>query len=121
MKRISLLLVLTLVLGTIAMADDEGSVVTFLVLKEANGKPIRNASVILHKVDKKGRQEKAYQQIKTDPDGKAVYPGVPLGKIRVQVIASGFQTFGEDFDIKKDTAEIVVKLKRPQDQVTIYK
>lgn len=121
MKRIPLILVLGLLLGAVAMADDEGSVVTFVVLKEANGKPIRNASVILHKVDKKGKQEKAYQQIKTDPNGKAVYPGVPWGKIRVQVIATGFQTFGEDFDIKKDTDEIVIKLKRPQDQVTIYK
>ena len=103
------------------MAEDEGSVVTFTVLKEANGKPIRNASVILHKVDKKGKQEKAYQQIKTNPDGKAVYPGVPWGKIRVQVIAQGFQTYGEDFEIGGETKEIVIKLKRPQEQVTIYK
>jgi hypothetical protein len=38
----------------------------------------------------------------------------------VQVLAQGFQTYGEDFDIDKPQVEIVVKLKRPQGQFSVY-
>ncbi len=94
---------------------------TFVVLKERNGKPIRNASVILHTVDKDGRQGKGGLQTKTDAEGRASVPGIPYGRMRVQVIAKGFQTFGEDYDIAQPEQEFVIKLKLPQDQYTIYK
>lgn len=97
------------------------STLKFVVLKAHNGKPVRNASVILHTVDKKGKQSKGGFQLKTDPEGKAVFDGAPYGKLRVQVLTPGFQTFGEDFEIDQPELEIVIKLKRPQDQVTIYK
>jgi hypothetical protein len=38
----------------------------------------------------------------------------------VQVLARGFQTFGEDYTIEKDKTEITIKLKRPQGQFSIY-
>lgn len=109
-------------LATFAAAGDKESlaVVNFLVLKEFNGKPLRNASVILHPVDKNGKQKPTGAQLKTDSNGKASYPGIPYGKVRVQVIAPGYQTFGEDYDIHKDTHEIEIKLKRPQEQFSIY-
>lgn len=94
--------------------------VNFLVLRDNNGKPIRNASVVLHQVDKDGNQSKGGLQLKTDLDGKASYSSVPYGKLRVQVIAPGFQTYGEDFDISQATHEITIKLKRPQSQYSIY-
>lgn len=97
------------------------SVVKFLVVKEFNGKPVRNASVVLHPVNKDGKQKATGAQLKTDATGKTVYPGIPFGKVRVQVIASGFQTFGEDYIIDKETQEIEVKLKRPQEQYSIYR
>jgi hypothetical protein len=101
---------------------DEGptSWVYFSVVKDDNGKPVRNAAVILHAVDGKGRQERGDMELKTDPDGKANFDGIPLGKIRVQIIASGFQTYGEDYDISKDKTEITIKLKRPHSQYSIY-
>jgi hypothetical protein len=36
------------------------------------------------------------------------------------VLAQGFETFGQDYDIDKPTVEITVKLKRPQEQYSIY-
>ncbi|MCU1284397.1 MAG: hypothetical protein JWO13_747 [Acidobacteriales bacterium] len=105
-----------------ALAGDEGSsIVNFTVIRDYNGKPVRNASVILHSVDKGGKQNKGGAQLKTDADGKANYPGLPYGKVRVQVIAPGLQTFGEDYDIKDKTMDIEIKMKRPTDQYTIYK
>ena len=41
-------------------------------------------------------------ELKTDPDGKANFDGIPYGMLRVQVLAQGFQTYGEDYDIEKD-------------------
>jgi len=91
-----------------------------VVLKSDNGKPVRNASVVLHPVNNKGRQESGGLQLKTDAEGKADYNGVPYGTLRIQVLAPGFQTFGQDYDINQQDQLITIKLQRPKDQYTIY-
>jgi hypothetical protein len=92
----------------------------FVVLKEDNGKPVRNAGVILHLVNEKDKQERGGLELKTDPDGKCSIDGIPYGKVRVQVLASGFQTYGEDYDVSQPTMAITIKLKRPEGQYSIY-
>jgi hypothetical protein len=92
---------------------------SFWVRKEG-GKPIINAVVVLHEVNGKGQQAKGGVELKTDLEGKASYEGVPYGKIRVQVLAKGFQTFGGDYDVNQPTMEISVSLKRPQPQYSVY-
>ena len=92
----------------------------FVIVKDDNGKPVRNAAVILHPVNTKGKQERGGLELKSDPDGKCNLDGIPYGPLRVQVLAHGFQTYGEDFDIEKPKTEITVKLKRPQGQFSIY-
>ena len=122
MKRAALLIAaLLLVVGSAFAQDEEGlSLLKFVVLRDYNGKPIRNASVVLHPVNKKGKQERFGLQIKSDAEGKCNYDGVPYGKLRIQVLAPGFQTFGQDYEIKQPEQEIVVRLKRPQEQYSIY-
>lgn len=100
--------------------DEPTCWVYFTVVKEENGKPVRNAAVVMHPVNASGKQERGGMELKTNPDGKADFDGVPYGKLRVQVLAPGYQTYGEDFDIEKDKAEITVKLKRPQGQYSVY-
>jgi hypothetical protein len=97
------------------------SVLSFVVLKDYNGKPVRNASVIMHPVKGNGQQSKTGLELKTDAEGKTSFDGVPFGKLRVQVIAQGYQTFGDDYSIDKAEMEIVVKMKRPGEQYSIYK
>src|SRR5215469_4585882 len=94
--------------------------VHFTVVKDDNNKPVRNASVILHPVDKKGGQSKGGFQIKTDNEGKVSYEGLPYGLLRVQVLAPQMKTFGEDYDIEKPEMEIEIRLKRPTDQYSSY-
>ncbi len=120
MTRTALIFACVLILGGLAAIADDYAELKFTVVKEDNGKPVRNASVVLHPVNKEGKQERGGMQLKTDPDGKAEFRGAPYGKLRVQVIARGFQTFGEDYDIDQPTEEIVIKLKRPQKQFSIY-
>jgi hypothetical protein len=90
------------------------------VIKDDNGKPVRNAAIVLHPVNIKGNQERGGMELKTDPDGKADFDGIPYGALRIQVLAHGFQTYGEDYDISKSKTEITIKLKRPQGQFSIY-
>jgi hypothetical protein len=120
MSKIGLALTSTIFLTLLAFGQDDTATLNFLVLKDNNGKPIRNASVVMHPVEKNGKQAKGGLQIKTDADGKASFDGVPYGKLRVQVLASGFQTFGDDYAIDKPSIDITVKMKRPAGQYSIY-
>ena len=92
-----------------------------IVVRAYNGKPVRNASVVLHPVNKEGKQGKGGIELKTDPDGKASLDTVPYGKLRIQAIAPGLQTYGDDFEINQPEQQITIKMNRPQDQYSIYK
>ena len=109
-----------LLVSTATWAQDDTATLNFLVLRDYSGKPIRNASVVMHPVEKNGKQSKGGLQLKTDAEGKASFDGAPYGKLRIQVLAPGFQTFGADYDIDQPTMEITVKMKRPAGQYSIY-
>jgi len=120
MRNIAIGFATALLVASLALAQDDMAVLNFIVIRDYSGKPIRNASVVMHPVEKNGKQSRGGLQIKTDADGKASFDGVPFGKLRVQVLATGFQTFGEDYAIDKPTMEITVRMKRPQGQYSIY-
>jgi hypothetical protein len=96
------------------------AILTFLVVKEDNGKPVRSAAVIMHPVNPHGKQSRGGLELKTDADGKTSFDGIPYGLLRVQVLASGFQTFGEDYDVDRGKMNFTIRLKRPQGQYSIY-
>lgn len=128
MKRLALIAALLALLAGMAAAGDKKDKkdekigdIHVTVLKNDNGKPVRNASVVLHTVDSKGRQGGGGLQLKSDAEGKADYNGIPYGKLRIQVIATGFQTFGQDYDINQQEQQITIKLHRPKEQYSIYK
>src|SRR2546429_8377072 len=108
MKRMLAAIVLALLAIPTFAGDDIGPVAMrkFLVLRDANGKPVRNAAVVMHSVGKHDKQERGGVELKTDADGKASFEGLPYGKLRVQVLAPGFQTFGADYDVNQATMEI---------------
>jgi hypothetical protein len=112
--------VVVVALGAAAWAQEPTAELTFLVVKDYNGKPVRNAAVVLHPVNAHGKQGRGGFELKTDSDGKTNFDGVPYGKLRVQVLAPGFQTFGEDYDVEAPTMDIKVKLLLPQKQYSIY-
>jgi hypothetical protein len=122
MRRLLILVGCALLLGPACLAaDGQYANLKFLVVRETNGKPIAYASVILHSLNDEGKQERnTGMQLKTDSDGRAEFRGAPYGKLRIQVIARGFQTFGEDYDIDEPTEEIQIEMKRPQKQFSIY-
>ncbi len=120
---LSIGVVLLLVLAGAAgdKKEDKTSDVSVVVTKETNGKPVRNATVVFHTLNDDGKQAKGGINLKTDENGKTGYRGVPYGKLRVQVIARGLQTFGEDMDIDQPEHTFEIKMKPPKDQYSIYK
>ncbi len=77
--------------------------------------PVENASVYVRYVEERSlrRDRKIEMNVKTNRDGRATIPRVPRGKVLVQVIATGWKTFGQWFDIEKDEETIKIKLQKP--------
>ena len=118
LKKLTAVFLLLLATG---WAEHKSATLQFLVVKNENGKPVRNAEIVLHPVDKQGKQKSDGAEGKTHEDGKAQINRIPYGKVRVQVIAPGFKTFGEDFEVNQPTHEITIKLQKPSEQYSIYK
>lgn len=94
---------------------------SFVVLKDSDGKPIKYASVIVHALSKDGTQESEGFQLKTGTDGTASIDGIPYGTLRVQAVAHSLQTYGDDIEVNQPKQEIVIRLKPPVGQISIYK
>jgi hypothetical protein len=87
------------------------------ILRNDDAKPIENASVIFQVKGDKGNME-----LKTNEDGKSVIDVLPTGSdVLLQVIAKGYQTYGESYKVDKSDMAIEVKLKRPGQQYSVYK
>lgn len=98
----------------------ETSKITVQVTKKFNGKPIMNAAVIFNPY--KDGKDIGNLEVKTDPEGKATIDIIPTGSlVRVQVLANGFATFAEDYQVDEPTREIAVEMLRPREQVSSYK
>jgi hypothetical protein len=76
---------------------------------------------VIHSLRKDGSQDSDGFQLKTDNDGRAHIGDIPYGKVRLQVLAHSLQTYGDDIEVKQPQQEIVVRLKPPAEQVSIYK
>lgn len=101
-------------------APPETSEIEVTVLKGFNKKPIMNAAVVFHPVDADGKDE-GFLEMKTDPDGKAKIDVIPTGsQVRIQVIATGYATYAEDYKITEPQRKITIDMQRPHAQVSTY-
>jgi len=81
---------------------------------------VENAAVVFHPMQ--GEKDTGNMELKTNEDGKTVIDVLPLGDtVRLQVIARGFQTYGEDYKVDKAEMAIEIRMKRPGEQYSIYK
>src|ERR1700760_459398 len=89
------------------------------VVKKFNGKPISNAAVIFDAtLDGK---DQGNLEVKTDPDGKAAIDIIPTGStVRVQVIATGFATYAEEYQVTEPERAITVAMIHPQEPNSSY-
>jgi hypothetical protein len=90
------------------------------VVRDINGKPIENAAIVFHAMQ--GEKDHGVMELKTNGEGKTLIEVMPIGDtVRMQVIARGFQTFGDDYVIDKAQMAIEIRMKRPGEQYSIYK
>jgi hypothetical protein len=96
-----------------------------ILVKNQNGKPVDRASVVVrfvegHSIVKLGKAIRTTFEQRTNQEGEVQIPSIPQGKIRIQVIAKGYQTFGEVFDITDEEKTINIKLNPPQQQYSAH-
>lgn len=100
---------------------------TEITVKVTNqyGKPVENGMVILdflgdHKLSKMGMRGKVHWEVRSNMQGSTHFPSIRQGKVRVQVIAQGYQTYGEIFNIQEPEKLIDVQLLAPQKQYSVH-
>ena len=117
--------ILFLALTGVVLAYDPPMTNIRIEVKTYSDKPIDRASVIVKFIEgrdylKLGKQIKTSWQLKTNQEGFAKIPAIPQGKLLVQVIAKGYQTFGQTFEVNETERTIEVKLNAPQPQVSAH-
>lgn len=88
-------------------------------------RPVERAAVIVdfvegRSVSKLGRKILKHWEVRTNQEGVAKLPTMPQGKIRLQVVAKGYQTFGEHYELDQTEQTITVKLNPPQPQYSAH-
>jgi hypothetical protein len=88
---------------------------TIIVTGGEEKKPVDSASVYVRYVEgrKIGKDKKIEMNLKTNQSGVCHVPVIPPGKFLVQVIAEGWKTYGEYYDINQTEQTINIALVRP--------
>jgi hypothetical protein len=81
----------------------------------ADQKPVVEASVYVKFVEvvKHGRDQKLELNLKTNQDGVTHSPEIPQGKVLIQIVAPGWQTFGQYYTTDSSEQTIQIHLERP--------
>jgi hypothetical protein len=115
-------LALACVLALPLAADDDDNLTKLRIeVKDRKDRPVESAAVVVRFVEgrsiaKFGKKIITQWQLRTNQEGVAKVPELPQGKIRIQIIAKGYQTFGDTFDVQEPEKTIAIKLNPPQPQ-----
>ena len=119
------LLVLLSILVVPLLADDPAMTTLRVEVKTLSDKPVDRASVRVKFIEgrsviKLGKKIMTSWEVRTTQDGTAKIPPIPQGKILVQVMAKGYQTYGQTYEINEAEKTIEVKLNPPQPQYSAH-
>jgi len=94
-------------------------------VRNYNNKPVERASVVVRFVEgrspaKLGKKVITQWELRTNQEGVVKVPPIPQGKILIQVIAKGYQTFGQSFEVAEEEKTIEIKLNPPQPQYSAH-
>jgi len=112
-------------LGAASVASAVDMTKLKIEVKTDTGRPVDRASVIVRFVQgrnylKLGKKIRTTYELRTNEEGEANIPTIPQGTIRVQVIASGYQTYGKDFEVMEPEKTLEVALNPPQPQYSAH-
>ena len=88
---------------------------TIVVTNVEDKKPIDSASVYVKYVQGRllGKDKKIEMNLKSNLSGVCHVPEIPRGRILIQVIAPGWKTYGEYYDVDQAEQTINIELVRP--------
>ena len=120
-----LLFLLPLLAGAFIVSAETPMTKLGIEVKNESGKPVERASVIVRFIQgrdylKLGKKIRTTYELRTNQEGEAHIPEIPQGKIMIQIIASGYQTFGQTFDINETEKTVEIKLNPPQKQYSAH-
>jgi hypothetical protein len=96
-------------------ADSKVAHLTIIVTGGEDKRPVENASVYVRYAQERKlyKDKKIEMNLKTNMAGIVHVPEIPHGKIMVQIIAEGWKTYGEYFDVNQPEQTINISLVRP--------
>jgi hypothetical protein len=123
--RGALVLMVVLMAFSIPVLADPPVTTLRIEVKTLAGTPVDRASVIVRFLGardylKLGRKIRTSWETRTNMDGVARIPSLPQGKLLIQVIAKGFQTFGQQYEISEPDKTLEIKLNPPQPQYSVH-
>lgn len=120
-------LILSLAILCLLLGPSYGADLTTLTISVRNqyDKPVESAGVVVKFVKgrsktKFGKKIRTEWELRTNQEGNVKIPPIPQGTILIQVIAKGYQTFGQNFDVDEDEKTIDIKLNAPQPQYSAH-
>jgi uncharacterized GH25 family protein len=123
--RTAFLLATTLVATALLTITAAQTTKLRIEVRNLEDKPIDRASVIVRFEGRSitklgGKKLKTSWEMKTNQEGVVSIPPLPQGLIQVQVIAKGYQTYGEKIEVNEEEKTIAVQLKPPQSQYSAH-
>ena len=87
-------------------------------VRNQDNEPVDRAAVIVKPM--KGKKVKRSLELRTSQQGTAPLPPLQTGSFLIQVIAKGYQTHGEKYDITEPERTVRIKLSPPQGQFSVH-
>jgi hypothetical protein len=106
-----------LVLAPAAVAKTKYTKITVEVRNQDN-EPVDRAAVIVKPM--KGNKVRRSYELRTSQQGTAPLPPLEAGTFLIQVIAKGYQTHGEKFEVREPERTIQIKLSPPKEQFSVH-
>ncbi|MBI1354361.1 MAG: hypothetical protein GC160_08445 [Acidobacteria bacterium] len=93
-----------------------------ILVVDEEGKPVPRASVVIGRLKKEDSRKMKGRplQLKTSMQGSAPLPPLEQGWYMVQVISTGYQTYGGKIELSGVEQEYTVTLKPPQKQFSVH-
>ena len=101
---------------------DGNTRLTLQVLNETNQEPVADAHVVVRFTEERilRRDKRVSWEAKTNRKGVLVLSDIPTGTVKVQIIAKGFQTYGDQHELAKPQEELTILLQPPKGQLSAY-
>lgn len=116
-RRTLLASLMLLCLAAVAPAKDTAKIT--VRVRDNNNQPVNRAAVIVKRM--RGKHVKTSYELSTSQEGTAPLPPLPQGTYLIQVIAKGYQTFGEKYTLSEPEKTIDIQLQPPQAQFSVDK